>query len=140
MAGITIRMARTGLLSAAIALTFGCARFLDRGPVFTATSTITADPAIPRGEGLRQATLRAEVEARDQILFQASQLKLSDGRKLQDLAIIDPTLRAQLDDLVRGAQIKNKEFNDDGSVTVTVRLELQPLYDAIEAYPVNKIQ
>ena len=84
--------------------------------------------------------LRAEVDARDQIMFQASQLKLSDGRKLQDLAIVDATLRAQIDDIVRAAQIIDKDYNDDGSVSVTVRLDLQPLYDAIEAYPANKVQ
>jgi hypothetical protein len=140
MARIMAGRVRIVILSAAVAISFGCATFAARGPAFTATSKVAPDPLQPKSVATHQAMLRAEVDARDQIMFQASQLKLSDGRKLQDLAIVDATLRAQIDDIVRAAQIIDKDYNDDGSVSVTVRLDLQPLYDAIEAYPANKVQ
>jgi hypothetical protein len=124
---------------AVLALLGGCGHFADRGTAYTATSTVKLDPALSEGAARLEAQATAEREARDQILAQAAQLQLSDGRKLQDLAISDPYVRASLDDTVRAAQIRDKRFNDDGTVTVTVRMELSPLYKMIADYPKHAI-
>lgn len=83
----------------------------------------------------RAAAARAENQARDEVLSQALQLTFPNGASLAEAALRDPFVRAKVYDTVRGARITDKTVTDDSIVSVTVRLELEPIYRMLESYP-----
>lgn len=86
-------------------------------------------------EELRVAEARAANAARDAVLSQALDLHFPNGVTLGEAALKDPFIRAKLYDTVRAARITDKTLTDDELLSVTVRLELEPLYEILETYP-----
>src|SRR5690242_15573308 len=72
----------------------GCARQFGTAPAFTATATAAINPELPPAEARPEANTRAETQARDQIMAQVTQLRLPDGRSLEDVAVTDAVMRA----------------------------------------------
>lgn len=122
-----------GLMVMALALG-GCAHLRTQAPAYSATATANMKATLPPDQARREAVARAEVQARDQILLQAGQMRLNDGRTLEDVAIVDPYVRAVLQDTVRAAQVANRTVSSDGQITVTMRLEQKPLQQLIQSY------
>src|ERR1044072_7645984 len=94
-------------------LTLACAT---PGPdVKTLSATIfrTPSPLLSRDEGRRLGLQDAEVEARRQIRSRVFERHLNDGRTLEDLAVVDPFVRAVIDDTVAAAQITDRTFSKD---------------------------
>ena len=131
------RRGHAGLvLLALVFVAVGCAYTPSQGVPHAVTSTATIDPDQPRQIARLEAKGRAELEARRQIADRAAELRLSDGRTLGDLAVIDPFVRAALDDTVRAAVLKPvRDEEAPDVVTVTLHADLQPLYDLVRDYP-----
>lgn len=100
-----------------------------------ATSFGRVTPGADNPEELRVAEARAANTARDEVLSQALDLRFPNGVTLGEAALKDPFIRAKLYDTVRGARITDKTLTDDELLSVTVRLELEPLYKILETYP-----
>jgi len=128
-------------LASALALAAACTTPGERAPTYSATSAAYYDPLNRPLAGLTRAqVLKTAIrQAREQILTQAKEMKLSDGRTLSDLAIVDPYVKAMLDDTVRAARIVDRTYSDEGMVTVTVSMQLTPLFKMIEHYPQHSI-
>jgi hypothetical protein len=58
---------------------------------------------------------------------------------LDTLAIVDPFVRAVIDDTVRRAVVTDQTVSDEGIVTLTLRMDLEPLYKLIADYPKHPI-
>lgn len=123
-------------------LPLGCAKlraivfetFPSQGEAYSATATAIINKILPPAQARRDAITKAENDARDKLMMQASQLRLSDGRTLEDVAVVDPFIRAALLDIVRDAQTKDRTVNNEGLVTVTLRLDLVPVQNLISKY------
>lgn len=136
----TIRMAKTIFLAAACCLAWitgmACATTGQHGPHFTATATAEGfnsdGTALPRTESAEKAA----IAARDDLMLQVLAMQAPDGRPLEVWAVEDATVRAKLRDVVRAAHLTYSEFSSqDGGATVTMVLELQPIYDFLAKYP-----
>lgn len=88
-----------------------------------------------QAEARRVAIASAENLARDQVLSQALEMRFSNGISLGEAALKDPFIRAKLYDTVRAARVTDKTVTDDEIISVTVRLELEPIYSILENYP-----
>jgi hypothetical protein len=125
------------LLGAALLLTAGlsgCALRTNSEALFTGSATATVNPELPQTTARPEANTRAETQARDQILVLASQMRLPDGRTLEDVAAADATVRAELYDTVRSAHITAREVTETGSITVTLALEKAAVQRIIDHY------
>jgi hypothetical protein len=100
-----------------------------------ATSFTRLPPESASAEEKRSAAARAENQARDEVLSQALLLHFPNGVSLSEAALRDPFIRAKVYDTVRGARITDKTVTDDSIVSVTVRLELEPIYRILDTYP-----
>lgn len=99
-----------------------------------ATSFTRLPPEAASAEEKRAAAARAENQARDEVLSQALQLTFPNGTSLAEAALRDPFIRAKVYDTVRGARITDKTVTDDSIISVTVRLELDPIYRLLDTY------
>jgi len=117
-----------------------CTRVHSGAPIYSATVSAQYDEEGKVGLTRRQALQSAVREARNHILNKALELRLSNGQVLGDLAVVDPFVRAVLEDTVRAARITDRAYSEDGLVTVTVSMELEPLYKLIEEYPQHALQ
>jgi hypothetical protein len=97
---------------------------------FTMISPETQTPAQNRLIETQAANI-----ARDEVLSQALQMRFPNGISLGDAALQDPFIRAKVYDTVRGARITDKTLTDGTHLSVTVRLELEPIYKILETYP-----
>jgi len=100
-----------------------------------ATSFDRVTPGTGNPDELRVAEARAANTARDEVLSQALDMRFPNGVTLGEAALKDPFIRAKLYDTVRAARITDKTLTDDALLSVTVRLELEPLYKILETYP-----
>jgi hypothetical protein len=124
------------LLSPALIAPLACARqSATAPPIYTSTSFQEMNPDLPRDRARREALSAASLQARDRIEEQVYRMRLSDGRSLGDLAAVDPFVRAVIQDNLRAAVIADRAVSDEDVVSVTVRMELAPLYKMIEEYP-----
>ena len=89
---------------------------------------------LPAGEARRLAIQQAEILAKDQIKQQAAEMKIDDQRRLGDVAVSDPFVGALLDDTVRTGRITDRTISSDGTVSVTVKMDLAPLEKLIADY------
>ena len=122
-------------------LVMSCVQLRERGPAYSATAQAAIDRSHPASTARREAILTAETHARDQILNRAvQQLRLGDGRTLEEVAIVDPFVRASLQDMVRAAQVTDRTVTDEGLVTVTVRMDLAPIYKLIQTYNAQPVK
>lgn len=114
-----------------------CSRQVPEYPVYSATAFEKINPAPGQSfaNARRQALLSAEIKARQQIQEQVIQLELNDGRALSQLAVSDPFVHAKIKDTVRMARIQDRTLGEDGVVTLTVSLNLEPLYKMMQRYP-----
>ena len=124
-----------GLLSA-------CATPGAEHPVYTSTATAHYDPLNRAEAGMtrRQALQVALRRARGQSVVRVGELRLSDGGTLGELAIVDPYVKAVIEDTARAAQVVDRTYSDEGVVSVTIRMELAPIYRMIENYPKHSIR
>jgi hypothetical protein len=128
-------------LSALLLLAMACAsQPTETAPSYSSTQFRQMDAGLPRDQARREALAAAENMARDQIREQVYQMRLSDGRALGDLAAIDPFMRAVIQDNLRAAQIADRTVSEEGMVSVTVKMDLAPLYKMIEEYPSHAIR
>jgi hypothetical protein len=125
-----------GLAFAAFSL--GCAS-TGPGPTYSSTASIRINPVAPPSEGRRTAIDSAEREARAQLLTEAYNLRMNDGRTLDDLAIVDPFVRAVIEDTVRRAKISDRTISEEGVVTLTLSMDLAPLHKLILEYNAHPI-
>lgn len=134
----TFGLNKLGLSLAALALMIaaaGCGfTARQKAPAFSSTAMAQMSPALPTDQARREAISRAETKARDQIMLQVRQLRLADGRSLEDLAVIDPFVRAMVQDAVRNAHQIDRTVSDQGVVTVTLSMDQAPLLKLIETY------
>lgn len=133
----TIQGILSGLLLCAGLLTLGlggCALRAGAGAYFSATSTATVNPELPPATARPEANTRAETQARDQIMVLACQMRLADGRTLEDVAAADGTVRAELYDTVRAAHITARDVTEMGSITVSLALEKAAVQRIIDRY------
>lgn len=108
--------------------------------VYAATVIEQIDPEEPREAATREALIRAEAAAREQIRERIYQTKLDDSRSLDDLAAVDPFVRAVVDDTLRMAVIDDRTVAPDGTVTVTLEVDLKPINRLVEEYPRHAIR
>lgn len=107
-----------------------CSSPRESGDFLTATSFREFYPAEPGSEGQVGAILRAEMDARNDILASAGKFTFDDGRTLDDAVVEDPFIRARVYDLIRTAPVVDKTVKEQGEmviVTVTVRLDMASL-------------
>lgn len=126
---------------AALALALGgCALRPTAAPAFTGAATTTINVQLPPNEARPDANARAETQARDQIMQQASKMTLADGRTLEDVAATDTAVRARLYDTVRDAHVKEADRNisEQGVVTVKLSLEKSAVQRIIDDYQKQK--
>ena len=109
-------------------------------PTYSSTMFQQMNQSSPRDQARREALALAEFQARNQIREKLYQLRLSDGRALGDLAAIDPFVRAVVQDNLRAARIEDRTVTDAGLVSVTVKMDLSPLYQLIAEYPRHSIR
>lgn len=122
------------LLLAAVASLAACGRGeTPRFIMATSFGRVTSDMSSPAGIRLTEA--RVANVARDEVLSQALQMRFANGVSLGEAALKDPFIRAKLYDTVRAARITDKTLTDDTFLSVTVRLELEPIYEILENYP-----
>jgi hypothetical protein len=120
---------------AALLLAAGCVRLRPAAaPAYTATSMAAVNPQLPPSEARGEAQTRAETQARDQILNQAVQVRLPDGRSLEDLAAIDATVRGQLYDTVRDAHQTDRSVSAEGVITISLSLDKSAIQKIIDDY------
>jgi hypothetical protein len=106
-------------------------------PYYASTSFQRMNPELPRDQARREALAAADRQARDQIRDQVYQLRLNDGRTLGDLAAVDPFIRAVIADNLRAARIDDRTVSGEGIASVTVKMDLAPLYEMIQQYPAH---
>lgn len=123
-----------GLAMSLMLLSMGCVHQLFKVPAYSATGTATINRALPAKEERRDAINRAETQARDQIMLQTRQLRLKDGRSIEDLAVVDPVIRAALMDAVRNAHVVDRNVSSEGRVTVTLSMDIEPLTRLMQNY------
>lgn len=124
---------------AALALLLGgCALRQGAAPAFTGSATTTINAQLPPNEARPDANARAETLARDQIMLQASKMKLADGRTLEDVAAIDMAVRGQLYDTVRDAHVTERAVSEEGVVSVKLNLEKATVQRIIDQYQKRK--
>jgi hypothetical protein len=121
-------------LALSLTLSLGCAHQFFKAPAYSATGTATINRALPAKEERRDAINRAETQARDQILLQTRQLRLRDGRSIEDVAVVDPFIRAALMDAVRNAHVVDRSVSSEGRVTVTLSMDIEPLARLLQNY------
>lgn len=112
----------------------GCALRMTAVPSYTATATAAVNPQLPPTSARSEANTRAETQARDQIMAQAVQLRLSDGRTLEDLAAADATVRGELLDTVRAAHMTDRSVSTQGVITLTLSLEKSAVQRIVDQY------
>lgn len=125
MARITLVFILTFSLTA-----MSCSSPRESGDFLTATSFREFYPDEPGTEGQVGTILRAEMDARNDILASAGKFTFDDGRTLEDAVVEDPFIRARVYDLIRTAPIVDKTVkkqDDMVIVTVTVRLDMASL-------------
>lgn len=121
--------------AAALMLTAaGCALRMNAVPSYSATAQAAVNPQLPPQDARREANDRAEAQARDQIMAQAVQLRLSDGRTLEDLAATDAIVRGQLLDTVRSAHQTDRTVTAEGVITLTLSLEKSAVQRIVDQY------
>ena len=123
-----------GVLAAFSILAFAACARIGPGEGYTATAFAEIVPGKSFTEGKLAAIKTAEKKARDQILVQAMGLKFQSGQTLGDAVITDPFIRAKVYDTIRTAKIADQTVDDNGVVTVTVRLDEAPLLDIVTRY------
>ena len=112
----------------------GCALRQGAAPAFTGSATTAVNPQLPPAEARPDANARAETQARDQIMLQASKMRLPDGRTLEDVAVTDTAVRGQLYDTVRDAHVIVRNVTEEGVVTVKLSLEQSGVQQIIDGY------
>ena len=127
------------LTSSFLLLAVGCASSRPQGPVYSATSLVRLDSTVPAGEAKRRAIATARAQVRQQLMTWAYQLRINDGRTLEDLAVVDPFVRAVVDDTIRRANIVDQALDDDGVLTLTIAMDLAPLYKLVADYDKHSI-
>jgi hypothetical protein len=110
------------------------------GPSYSATNFQRMNPEEPRDQARREALATADSQAREQIREQVYQMRLSDGRTLGDLSAIDPFVRAVVQDNLRSARTGDRTVTDEGLVSVTVTMDLAPLYQMVSEYPNHAVR
>lgn len=115
----------------------GCALRQGAGDVYTATASATVNPQLTPEEARRDANTRAETQARDEILAQAAQVRLPDGRSLEDVAAADNFVRGMLYDTVRDAHKTDHNPSAEGVITVTLSLEKSAVQRIVNEYQLH---
>lgn len=109
----------------------GCVR-QDEGAYYSATGFAKIELVDTLAEAKIMARNVAEKKARDLILTQALEMRFRDGTTLGDAVISDPFIRAKVYDTIRTSQILDRTYDEDeGIITVTVRLALEPLMEIL---------
>ncbi|MCE5228668.1 hypothetical protein LLG95_03620 [bacterium] len=131
----------------AILLCAACASTPRQAPVtLSATGFAQSDPKVPAAIAYSQARKMAELRARQQLEESVKTYRVDANQSLQQLIVVDPFVRAVFDDTIRSARVSDRTVKPDGSVSVTVDLDLNQLSQMLgkpvtgpgETQPANK--
>jgi hypothetical protein len=73
----------------------------------------------------------AEEDARRQLLEAAKGVAIDSRSTVKDFMLQDDYIRSRVQGLIRGAEILDSRYKDDGSVEVDMRLDLNHVRDLI---------
>lgn len=119
-------------------LLLGCAHQGD-GPYASAKATVLVNRHDPSKAAIREAIGQAEKMARRKLFEHIMQIQLEDGRSLDIISLQDPFIRSVVEDRIHNAQmITDRAITEEGLVTVTIRTDLEPIYEIIHNYPNDK--
>lgn len=108
----------------------GCKRSQE-GPFYSAMSQAQIQRGKSFTEGKLFAIRLAENRARNQILNHIMDRPFPNGIRLEEAVVTDPFIQAKIYDSIRNAKIVDQTINEEGVVTVTVRLNLAPIQDVL---------
>lgn len=109
----------------------GCTRVEEATP-YSATGVAAIEKGASFTEGRLAAVQRAEKLARDRILLYVMDMEFPNGITLDEAAVTDPFVQAKVYDTIRIAKITDQTVSEDGLVTVTVQLDLKPVFKILE--------
>jgi hypothetical protein len=122
------RLAWVALAMMLIALSPPACKSIPERSYYSTTAQARVQPGVSFTEGKLAAIQRAENRARDQILQYVMGQTFTDGSTLEEAVITDPFIRARVYDAIRTAKITDQTINDEGMVTVTLRLDMEPIH------------
>lgn len=118
---------------ALLVLALGCARSGLEEPVFTSTAMATTDRTMTATSAERDALVRAERQARHQLMKMVVAYNLEDGGSLRRWIAMDPFLRSVLEDAIHSAPVVDRTHNRaSGTTSVTIRMSLRPVLETID--------
>jgi hypothetical protein len=113
-----------------VLLSLGCAT--QRTPYWytvTGSGALSADYA--PGQARLMARKAAEEDARRQLLEAAKGVAIDSRTTVKDFMLQDDYIRSRVQGYIRGAQILDTRFNNDGTVEVDMRIDLNGIRDLV---------
>jgi hypothetical protein len=118
------------ILTTLMLLSVGCATH--RAPnwyTVTGSGALSAD--YPPAQAKLMARKAAEEDARRQLLEAAKGVSIDSRSTVKDFMLQDDYIRSRVQGYIRGAQILDMRYDEDGTVHVDMRIDLNRVRDLI---------